>query len=312
MPATAAIAGLTRCVRPLSPCRPWKFLLDVDAHRSYGCKKSSFMPKHIEHPGSLHSKPASMNTLSKPSASACAFTRPEPGTTIACLILLDTFSPITTCEASLKSSILELVQDPINILSKMISQLHDEHNRITVPGFYDFVENLSEKEREVMNTIPFDIKAYKTSIDIDDTYGEKDFTTLERASVRPSLDVNGIWGGYIGEGAKTVIPSKAYAKISMRLVPNQDWKRITHIFKDYFDISSHQGFATFTTHPTPIYDPVFPSFKQGHCQFGLFHCRSRLVGVQRQFSFGRRLFHGCTELETHVSIFVHVPSVCHW
>ena len=133
------------------------------------------------------------------------------------------------------------VANPINILSKMISQLHDEHNRITVPGFYDFVENLSEKDREVMNTIPFDIKAYKTSIDIDDTYGEKDFTTLERASVRPSLDVNGIWGGYIGEGAKTVIPSKAYAKISMRLVPNQDWKRITHIFKDYFESIAPKG-----------------------------------------------------------------------
>ena len=133
------------------------------------------------------------------------------------------------------------VANPISILSKMISQLHDENNRITIPGFYDFVEILTEDEREVISTIPFDHKAYKTSIGITDTYGEKGFTTLERASVRPSLDVNGIWGGYIGEGAKTVIPSKAHAKISMRLVPNQDWKRITNIFKEYFESIAPKG-----------------------------------------------------------------------
>ena len=133
------------------------------------------------------------------------------------------------------------VANPINILSKMISQLHDENNRITIPGFYDYVEIPTEDEREVMSNIPFDHKAYKTSIGINDTYGEEGFTTLERASVRPSLDVNGIWGGYIGEGAKTVIPSKAHAKISMRLVPNQDWKRITNIFKDYFESIAPKG-----------------------------------------------------------------------
>ena len=133
------------------------------------------------------------------------------------------------------------VANPINILSKMISQLHDENNRITIPGFYDYVEIPTEDEREVMSNIPFDLKAYKTSIGINDTYGEEGFTTLERASVRPSLDVNGIWGGYIGEGAKTVIPSKAHAKISMRLVPNQDWKRITNIFKDYFENIAPKG-----------------------------------------------------------------------
>jgi len=127
------------------------------------------------------------------------------------------------------------VANPINILSEMIASLTDENNHITIPGFYDKVEELSKEEREKMAEAPYDEEAYKKKIDIDDVYGEAGYSTLERASIRPTLDVNGMWGGYIGEGAKTVLPSKAYAKISMRLVPNQDWKEITQLFKKHFE-----------------------------------------------------------------------------
>jgi acetylornithine deacetylase/succinyl-diaminopimelate desuccinylase-like protein len=127
------------------------------------------------------------------------------------------------------------VANPINILTKMIASLHDENNHITVPGFYDNVVDLSKEERAEMAKAPFDIENYKKSIDIGDVYGEKGYSTNERNSIRPTLDVNGIWGGYMGEGAKTVIASKAYAKISMRLVPNQDWRDITKLFKNHFE-----------------------------------------------------------------------------
>ena len=127
------------------------------------------------------------------------------------------------------------VANPINILTKMIASLHDENNHITVPGFYDNVADLSMEERAEMEKAPFDVENYKKSIDIGDVYGEKGYSTNERNSIRPTLDVNGIWGGYIGEGAKTVIASKAYAKISMRLVPNQDWRDITVLFKNHFE-----------------------------------------------------------------------------
>lgn len=127
------------------------------------------------------------------------------------------------------------VANPINILTKMIASLHDENNHITVPGFYDNVADLSMEERAEMAKAPFDVENYKKSIDIGDVYGEKGYSTNERNSIRPTLDVNGIWGGYMGEGAKTVIASKAYAKISMRLVPNQDWRDITVLFKNHFE-----------------------------------------------------------------------------
>lgn len=127
------------------------------------------------------------------------------------------------------------VANPINILTKMIASLHDENNHITVPGFYDTVADLSAAERAEMAKAPFDIESYKKSIDIGDVYGEKGYSTNERNSIRPTLDVNGIWGGYMGEGAKTVIASKAFAKISMRLVPNQDWRNITELFKNHFE-----------------------------------------------------------------------------
>lgn len=127
------------------------------------------------------------------------------------------------------------VANPVNILAKMIASLHDENNHITIPGFYDMVEELSKVERDKMAEAPFSIDNYKTELQVDDVYGEKGYSTKERASIRPTLDVNGIWGGYIGEGAKTVLPSKAYAKISMRLVPNQNSDEITDLFAKHFE-----------------------------------------------------------------------------
>lgn len=149
------------------------------------------------------------------------------------------------------------VANPINILTKMIASLHDENNHITIPGFYDKVEELSKEERAEMAKAPFSLDAYKNALDINDVYGEVGYTTNERNSIRPTLDVNGIWGGYIGEGAKTVIASKAYAKISMRLVPNQDWKEITALFAKHFEsiapksvtvkVSPHHGGQGYVT-----------------------------------------------------------------
>ena len=133
------------------------------------------------------------------------------------------------------------VANPINILNKMIASLHDENNHITIPGFYDKVENLSAEEREEMAKAPFSLDAYKNALEIEAVYGEKGYTTNERNSIRPTLDVNGIWGGYTGEGAKTVIASKAFAKISMRLVPNQDWIEITELFKNHFESIAPKG-----------------------------------------------------------------------
>lgn len=133
------------------------------------------------------------------------------------------------------------VANPLNILAKMISQLQDEDNRITIPGFYDKVEVVSEEERAEMNKAPFSEDAYKQALDIDAVHGEKGYTTRERGSIRPTLDVNGMWGGYTGEGAKTVIASKAYAKISMRLVPNQDPDEITNLFQKYFESIAPKG-----------------------------------------------------------------------
>lgn len=127
------------------------------------------------------------------------------------------------------------VANPINILTKMIASLHDQNNRISIPGFYDDVEELALVERAEMAKAPFSLENYKKDLDIDAVYGEEGYTTNERNSIRPTLDVNGIWGGYTGEGAKTVIASKAFAKISMRLVPNQNWEKITELFKNHFE-----------------------------------------------------------------------------
>ena len=133
------------------------------------------------------------------------------------------------------------VANPINVLTKMIASLHDDDNHISIPGFYDKVENLSSEERAEMAKAPFSIENYKKAIDIEDVYGEIGYTTNERNSIRPTLDVNGIWGGYTGEGAKTVIASKAFAKISMRLVPHQDWQEITDLFKSHFERIAPKG-----------------------------------------------------------------------
>ncbi len=127
------------------------------------------------------------------------------------------------------------VANPINILCKMIAGLHDENNHITIPGFYDDVLVISDEERALMAKAPFDEEAYKKELDIKAVHGEKGYTTKERTGIRPCLDVCGIWGGHTGEGSKTVLPSKAYAKISTRLVANQDFNKISLLFKDYFE-----------------------------------------------------------------------------
>jgi acetylornithine deacetylase/succinyl-diaminopimelate desuccinylase-like protein len=127
------------------------------------------------------------------------------------------------------------VANPINILCEMIAQLKNDKNQITIPGFYDDVEILTAEERAEMAKAPFNLDAYKKALDLSDIHGEEDYSTNERTSIRPTLDVNGIWGGYTGEGAKTVIASKAYAKISMRLVPHQNSDKITTLFADYFN-----------------------------------------------------------------------------
>ena len=127
------------------------------------------------------------------------------------------------------------VANPINILSKMIASLHDESGAINIPGFYDDVQEVSANERQEMAKAPFDVEYYKEDLNIGDVSGEKGFSTNERTSIRPALDVNGIWGGYTGDGAKTVLPSKAYAKISMRLVPNQKSEKITELFSSHFE-----------------------------------------------------------------------------
>jgi len=126
------------------------------------------------------------------------------------------------------------VANPINVLCDMIASMKDENDHITIPGFYDKVQELTAAQRERLNEAPFDLNEYQDKLDIEAVHGEKGYTTIERVGIRPTLDVNGIWGGYIGEGAKTVLPSKAHAKISMRLVPDQDWHEISELFENYF------------------------------------------------------------------------------
>ena len=133
------------------------------------------------------------------------------------------------------------VANPINVLSKMIASLHDDQGRITIPHFYEKVIDLSSEEREAMARIPFDQEQYMEHLNVKAVQGEHGYSTNERASTRPTLDVNGIWGGYTGEGAKTVLPSKAYAKISMRLVPDQDYHEITELFTAHFEAIAPEG-----------------------------------------------------------------------
>ncbi|WP_038032091.1 dipeptidase [Thermonema rossianum] len=156
------------------------------------------------------------------------------------------------------------VANPINVLCEMIASLKDAKGRITIPGFYDKVQELSAEERALMAQIPFDEEAYKKDLGVEALFGEEGYTTIERASIRPTLDVNGIWGGYTGEGAKTVLPSKAHAKISMRLVPDQDPDEITELFTKHF-LSIAPPYVKVEVHPhhggkpvvTPIDSPGF-------------------------------------------------------
>lgn len=149
------------------------------------------------------------------------------------------------------------VANPATILAKMIASLHDENNHITIPGFYNGVQELSAAERESLNKAPFDESEYKKDLGVDELWGEKGYTTIERTGIRPTLEVNGIWGGYTGEGAKTVLPGKAFAKISMRLVPGQDWVAISDLFKAHFEkiapksvkvsVTAHHGGSPYVT-----------------------------------------------------------------
>lgn len=140
------------------------------------------------------------------------------------------------------------VANPINVLCEMIASLHDEDGRVTIPGFYDKVDDLSDAERAELAKAPFDLDEYKRDLGINDVMGEAGYSTNERTSIRPTLDVNGIWGGYTGEGAKTVLPSKASAKISMRLVPHQTPDEITEIFTAHFKSIAPAG-VTVTVMP---------------------------------------------------------------
>lgn len=127
------------------------------------------------------------------------------------------------------------VANPINMLAKMIASLTDEKGRITIPGFYDDVEVVSETERAALNKAPFDVDSYKKAIDVEELFGEEGYTSLERTGIRPTLDMCGIWGGYTGEGSKTVLPSKAYAKLSSRLVPAQDNSKVAELIKSHLE-----------------------------------------------------------------------------
>ncbi len=127
------------------------------------------------------------------------------------------------------------VANPITILCEMIASMKDKNNHITIPGFYDDVLELTKEERDELNKAPFSLDDYKKDLEVSEVHGETGFTTLERTGIRPTFELNGIWGGYIGEGAKTVLPSKAFAKISMRLVPNQKSDTITALFQKHFE-----------------------------------------------------------------------------
>tara|TARA_B110000027_G_scaffold66276_1_gene70974 strand:+ start:148 stop:1527 length:1380 start_codon:yes stop_codon:yes gene_type:complete len=175
------------------------------------------------------------------------------------------------------------VANPINILCEMITKLHDEDLKVTIPGFYDRVEELSLEERNEMGKAPFDLDEFKSSIGINAVQGEAEYSNEERRTIRPTLDVNGIWGGYIGEGAKTVIASKAHAKISMRLVPDQEWNEISDLFINYFTslapegvtvdvLRHHGGYAYVTPTDTIGYQAAHMAY---HDTFGITPIPSR-------------------------------------
>lgn len=156
------------------------------------------------------------------------------------------------------------VANPANVLAKMIASLKDDNQHITIPGFYDDVVDISMEERGEMAKAPFNLENYKKALEIDDVLGEKGYSVIERTGIRPTLDVCGMWSGYTGEGAKTVLPSKAWAKISMRLVPNQKSKKIDKLFEDHFKSLAPAGIKVKVTslhggegYVSPIYTPGF-------------------------------------------------------
>jgi acetylornithine deacetylase/succinyl-diaminopimelate desuccinylase-like protein len=163
------------------------------------------------------------------------------------------------------------VANPINELCKLIARMTDEHNRITIPGFYEEVVPVTDEERKRLAQNPFDEKKYKEAIEVSELQGEEGYTTTERTGIRPTFDVCGIWGGYTGEGSKTILPSKAYAKISSRLVPNQDHKKIALLFKRYFEsiapksvkveVTVHHGGQGYLC---PIDHPAYLAAEQAH------------------------------------------------
>ncbi len=165
------------------------------------------------------------------------------------------------------------VANPIQVLSEMLVSMKDKNGKITIPGFYDDIIPVSKEERKAMNQAPFNLKTYMKDLGIKDTKGEKGYTVLEQTSIRPTLEINGMWGGYIGEGAKTVLPSKAFAKISMRLVPGQDHEKITKLFKKHFEsiapksvkvkVKPHHGGAAYITPiDTPEYQAAALAMKE--------------------------------------------------
>ena len=162
------------------------------------------------------------------------------------------------------------VKNPINALTEMLSKVVDERGRITIPGFYDDVLPIPEAEREMIAQIPFSEEAYCKAIDVDTTFGEEGYSTLERNSCRPSFDICGIWGGYTGEGSKTVLPSKAYAKVSCRLVANQDHEKVSQAFVDYIQSIAPAGVRVNVTpmhggqgYVCPIDIPAYKAAERG-------------------------------------------------
>lgn len=162
------------------------------------------------------------------------------------------------------------VANPINVLCEMIAKMTDADGRITIPHFYDDVEELPDAERKMIASIPFDEEKYKRALDVEELRGEKGYSTIERNSCRPSFDVCGIWGGHIGEGSKTVLPSKAYAKLSCRLVPHQDYNKINELFAQYFQSLAPKSVKVKITfshgghgYVCPIYLPAYKAAEQG-------------------------------------------------
>lgn len=163
------------------------------------------------------------------------------------------------------------VANPINELSKMLAQLTDDEGRVTIPGFYDRVQDVSAEEKKLIDQVPFDEEAYKKDLGISHLFGEKGYSTIERTGVRPTLDICGIWGGYTGEGSKTVLPSKAYAKLSARLVPDQDHHEVMQLVADYLramapehiqiDVIPLHGAASYVC---PIDSPAYRAAEQAY------------------------------------------------